>query len=250
MNNNNNKKNSAVSEFIAGKGFYIALFVSIAMIGTACYFAYTQTSNNITNQLENLSSITSSDTDSQYEVDNPQTSIPKVTEATSKAETIISNNEKAELGEHHSYSELPVQAPANTAQPIAMPIEGETLMAFSGDELVKSPTTGTWQTHNGIDIAGNLGDQVRAMTSGTITEIADDPLFGVTVVIDHNNGLIGRYCNLNEGVTVEVGAKVAGGSIIGTIGETADIESNQPYHLHFEVTKDGQYIDPTSIITK
>ena len=79
-----------------------------------------------------------------------------------------------------------------------MPIEGEILNPFSNFELVKSKTTGVWQTHNGVDISGNLGDEIKAMTSGTVIEVTEDALWGVCVTIDHGNGITARYCNLNK----------------------------------------------------
>lgn len=129
-----------------------------------------------------------------------------------------------------------------------MPIEGEVLNEFSGGELVKSKTTGAWQTHNGVDIAASLGDAVASAGSGTVSAVDNDPLWGIIVTVDHGNGIITRYSNLNEGVTVQVGQEVSGGEEIGAVGETADIETAEKSHLHFEVIKNGSFVNPIDMI--
>ena len=115
---------------------------------------------------------------------------------------------------------------------------------YSGGELVRSKTTGAWQTHNGADIKADLGDSVTACDSGTISAVENDPLWGVTVTIDHGNGIVTKYCGLNSDTSVQTGQEVSRGEEIGTVGNTADIESSEECHLHLEVMKNGAYVDP------
>jgi len=215
------KKNS--KSILNGKGFYIALALSVAMVGAACYFAYTQTANDIAGQLD--STLSKSDSREAAEV---KTDVPKLTTAETIAEA--SDLAKPEV------------------RKLVMPIEGEVMNEFSNGELVKSNTTGAWQTHNGVDIQATLGDPVIASDSGTVSAIEEDPLWGVTVTIDHGNGIITRYCNLNSGVTVQAGQQISSGEEIGAVGETADIETSDESHLHFEVLKNGSYVDPLSMM--
>ncbi|MGN1086339.1 MAG: peptidoglycan DD-metalloendopeptidase family protein, partial [Porcipelethomonas sp.] len=84
--------------------------------------------------------------------------------------------------------------------------------------------------------------------SGTVAAVDNDPLWGITVTVDHGNGIITRYSNLNEGVTVQVGQEVGSGEEIGAVGETADIETSEESHLHFEMVKNGSYVNPLEII--
>lgn len=67
------KKNS--KSILSGKGFYVALALSVAMVGAACYFAYTQTSNDISGRLESSSSSEAQ----EREAAEIQTDIPKIT---------------------------------------------------------------------------------------------------------------------------------------------------------------------------
>ena len=65
------------------------------------------------------------------------------------------------------------------------------------------------------------------------------------------DGLISIYSNLDAAIPdgITVGAKVEGGQLIGGVGETAIIEQCDDAHLHFEVMKDGKYLDPLDYIT-
>lgn len=236
------KKNS--KSVLSGKGFYVALALSIAMVGGACYFAYTQTADNISGKLK--SSVTSSE--SEKEAAGIQTDIPKVTLAPYTREAVVTETQpETECSEDESESKSE-EAAKPEEKKFSMPIEGEVLNEFSNGELVKSKTTGAWQTHNGIDISAALGDTVLSAGSGTVAAVDNDPLWGITVTIDHGNGIITRYSNLNEGVTVQVGQEVGSGEEIGAVGETADIETLEKSHLHFETVKNGSYVNPLEII--
>lgn len=236
-----NKNSKSV---LSGKGFYVALAVSIAMVGAACYFAYTQTADNISGKLR--SSVSSSET--EKEAAEIKTDIPKVTLAPYTMEETVTETEP----ETESCEDEEDEQSEETAKPeekeFSMPVEGEVLNEFSNGELVKSKTTGAWQTHNGIDISASLGDIVLSAGSGTVAAVDNDPLWGITVTIDHGNGIITRYSNLNEGVTVQVGQEVGSGEEIGAVGETADIETSEESHLHFEMVKNGSYVNPLEII--
>lgn len=128
-----------------------------------------------------------------------------------------------------------------------MPVSGEILNEFSWGELVKS-AGGVWKTHDGIDLAADAGAEVKSMTSGTVTEIYSDPLWGNCVVIDHGQTVIGCYYGLSPDISVNIGDKVSSGQVIGCIGSTADIESDLPSHLHFALKYEGSWIDPVSYI--
>lgn len=250
------KRNS--KSVLNGKGFYIALALSVAMVGAACYFAYTQTADDITGQLQSVSEA-SDLSDSEREAANVQTDIPKptviqtepawadITEATTTVNS-TENTEESEPEENVVYDGEAEETAKPQERKLSMPLEGDILNEFSNGELVKSNTTGAWQTHNGIDIKAAVGDPVVAADSGTVSEVKDDPLWGVTVSIDHGNGIISRYCNLNSGVTVQAGQEVSAGEEIGAVGDTADIETSEESHLHFEVTKNGSFEDPLKLM--
>ena len=73
-------------------------------------------------------------------------------------------------------------------------------------------------------------------------------MLGTCVTIDHGNGIVARYCNLNKTLTVKEGDIVSAGTVLGAIGDSAVSELSDPSHLHFEITENGKFIDPISLI--
>ena len=128
------------------------------------------------------------------------------------------------------------------------PIKGEILREFAKDSLVFSNTLQEWVTHNGVDIKADKTSVVKAAANGTVSAIKNDPRYGLTVIITHDNGYQTIYSNLLTAEFVVKGEKVEIGQSIGTVGNSASFESEDEYHLHFEVLKDGEYLDPTQFM--
>ena len=130
------------------------------------------------------------------------------------------------------------------------PVEGEIIKKFSNENLIYSETLKEWTTHMGIDISAELTTVVKASEEGTIKAIKNDPRYGITVIIEHVNGFETRYANLLTAEFVKEGEEIKKGQTIGTIGNTAIFEIVDTPHLHFEILKNGEYIDPTQIISE
>lgn len=95
--------------------------------------------------------------------------------------------------------------------------------------------------HNGIDLAGNLGADIYSTANGIVTKATYSPFgYGNFVLIKHANGYETRYAHLNE-INVKEGDNVKKGDLIGFLGTTG--LSTGP-HLHYEVIKNGNSIDP------
>ena len=124
------------------------------------------------------------------------------------------------------------------------PVDGEIIKPHSETELSYSKTMEDWRLHRGIDISASIGTTVKAAASGEVSECYTDTAYGVTVVIDHGNGLFSKYCNLASDKMVEIGQTVEKGTAIGVVGDTAEFEVADKAHLHFEVIKDGNGVDP------
>ena len=112
------------------------------------------------------------------------------------------------------------------------------------EALAYSETMGDWRTHDGLDLATELGAQVLATANGTVSDIYQDDFMGTTVEIDHGNGLTSQYSNLAEVPTVAVGDAVKTGTVIGSVGATAAAELGSQPHLHFAMYQDGNPITP------
>ena len=124
------------------------------------------------------------------------------------------------------------------------PVEGEITTDFAKDSLIYSNTLQEWVTHNGIDIKADKATIVKASAEGTVKSIKNDPRYGITVVIEHVNGFSSVYANLVTAEFVKEGETVKQGQTVGTVGNTATFEIADDAHLHFEMLKDNEYIDP------
>ena len=117
---------------------------------------------------------------------------------------------------------------------------------------VYSATMNDFRVHQGIDIATADGADVLATARGTVSLVWSDPLMGQCLSVDHGNGVVSIYKNLSaelaEGITKD--AKVTAGQKLGTVGNTALVESAEEAHLHFEMTYNGEAVDPLSYISE
>lgn len=130
------------------------------------------------------------------------------------------------------------------------PVKGEIIGAFSVETLAYDATMGDWRTHDGLDIAAGVGDQVLAAGSGTVREVVYDQFLGETVTIEHPDGVLTTYSNLTSRPVVAEGDVVSTGDVLGSIGTTATVETHLPSHLHFTMTVDGSPVDPEDYLVK
>ncbi len=128
-----------------------------------------------------------------------------------------------------------------------LPVSGEMQRDFSGDNLIWDETMKDWRTHNGVDIASSVGDEVDTAAAGKVIYAAFDERYGYVVKVDHQNGVTTVYKNLGK-ITVKEGDNVDEGQMIGTVGDSHSFESAQSAHLHFEVLEDGGYKNPVNFI--
>jgi len=124
------------------------------------------------------------------------------------------------------------------------PVEGDIIMDYSMDMPIYWKTLDQYMVHGGIDISSDSGTPVQACAGGTVTKIEEDDGMGVTVEINHGNGLISVYSNLAADGLIELGEVVTQGTVIGKVGQSAMFEFESPDHLHFEMKKNGEYADP------
>ena len=128
------------------------------------------------------------------------------------------------------------------------PVEGEKIKDYSKDNLVYSSTLDEWTTHLGIDFAAEKTDIVKAAADGKVKSIKNDTRYGLTVVIEHENGFESIYSSLLTAEFINVGEEVKQGQTIATVGNTARFEISDETHIHFEIKKDGINVDPNIYI--
>ena len=241
--------------------FFLVMLLCTAMIGASCWFAYTQTARDITLEIDSITDMNSRiaaavpETGVPRETDLPVTTAPRQTTAETKATYPVIKPTETRTKTVTEAETMPIaEQTAAPAKPVVipsrMPCNGEVLQPFSNGELVKSVTTGVWQTHNGTDIAASPGDPVYPIEAGVVTDIEENALWGICITVDHQNGYFSKYCGLAPGLAVTEGDKVDPNDPIGSVGTTAEIESALPTHLHFEVRQGDTLIDPVSYLEK
>ena len=173
------------------------------------------------------------------EVETPKTEELTVPEQTTvkTQEPTVEQEETLSVGLFSGEKEIRMRKPA----------EGTVTKAYSEGKPVKSKTMGDWRVHNGVDIAAEQGSEIAAPADGKILRAEMDSLTGYTVSIDHGNKTVSILYNLSQEDRVKAGQDVKAGDIIGTAGNTAKTEMLEDAHVHVEVTKDGEYVNPESL---
>ena len=121
--------------------------------------------------------------------------------------------------------------------PLTAPVSGRVTSEFG---MRSDPLDGTQRFHSGIDIACPTGTPIRAAGAGRVVFAGDRGGYGLCVVVDHGDGLSTLYAHQNR-LLVDKGDPVAAGQAVGLSGSTG--RSTGP-HLHFEVRRDGQAVNP------
>ena len=225
----------------AGKGMAIAVVLGVAAVSVASLTAYNRTMSRLTP--------TESDTVTEntwvFEPENDAADVP----ANNSKDDIPMTEQTAEAAEEAATTEAEeVNKPVVIESRNIMPVDGEISHPFSNGELVKSETLGVWKTHDGCDILCALDTEVKSMSSGVVKEISEDPLWGVCVVVEQDNGLEVHYCGLAKELEIKTGQTVQEGAIIGKTSDTCQAEILQEPHLHLGVKQGGKWIDPMSVM--
>jgi len=100
--------------------------------------------------------------------------------------------------------------------------------------------------HPGIDIAIPSGSYVLAAGDGRVLDVAEDPVYGLHLVLDHGAGYRTLYGHTSF-ATVQPGDRVFRGEVVALSGSTG--RSTAP-HLHFEILRDGEPVDPLSLVQR
>ena len=131
----------------------------------------------------------------------------------------------------------------------SLPLKSPTVLKWYNDsELLYNETLKQWESHMAIDLTSE-DNNVCAVLDGVVTNVEYSYEFGTTVTITHQNGFVSKYSSLSEDSNVTISDKVSAGQVIGTMSQSATNESLSGAHLHFELFKDGQKVDPANYLT-
>ena len=230
-----------VSDFMAGKGFYIVLLLCVMALGVSGYYLLSGFGQEPAEPVSGRVTVVVTPAPTPAPVPSaavrpPATATPRPAPT---AEPIPEATAPAEV------SQAPAAEPTTaTASVFTWPVKGEVLRPWAVETLNYDETMGDWRTHDGVDIAAPAGTQVIAPAGGTISDLYTDDLMGTTVVILHADGVMSTCSNLAAVPTVEIGDPVRTGDVIGSVGTSAIAESAEASHLHHSKPKDGESGDP------
>lgn len=136
----------------------------------------------------------------------------------------------------------------DSGQPQTAP---EETMAAPVNGILRSPygprmaaDTGQMEMHYGIDVTAEAGSSVYAAFSGNVTMIKEHPEYGLTIYLEHPNNMVTIYGRVAN-PAVAAGERISRGQEIAVVAARDAGES----HIHFEVWKDREPVDPEGYLS-
>ncbi len=183
--------------------------------------------------------------ESEEEMKAPIVEVPpeeEIKQTTQKAEVVV-----ADEGEQEEQEEVQEEKTEPEVIEFYAPVGGKVIEEYLGDDLVYSEALRDWRTHKGVDFEAGLGEEVKTSAQGVVERVFDSGM-GRCVIIDHRNGFKTMYANLEEDTKVKEGDEVKAGDVIGKVGNTALGDITDLPHVHFEMIKDGNNVNPTEFL--
>ena len=130
------------------------------------------------------------------------------------------------------------------------PLQGEVVLPYSIDHAIYDPTLEQYRTNASISFSAEEGAEVKAAAAGTVKAITEDTEAGNMVIIEHADGWLTTYGQLNDAVAVKEGDKVQQGQAIGSVDAPTKYGAALGTHLEFAMEKDGEPKDPVENLKK
>lgn len=215
-------------------GFYLALFVCICLVAIGGIWF---TKNNV----EELTSNDLFVNESGEKITNEEDEIhliEKEKQEDNSIPTSTESKENLEKAKEKQKSEI-------------------SKLSFLGEKVVReysekqpsySKTLDVWEIHKGLDISADSGYEVKSLLDGKVVNVFRDDQHGISVKVESSNNVVVVYSNLDEKTNVKKGQEVTEGQVLGTIGNTTSVESEDGTHVHVEAFKGDEYIDPMTLI--
>lgn len=216
-------------------GFYIAVCCCVLVIAIVGYVSWT--AGNSKTEIPEYS-------DSSYTEVSDLPNLSEISEIANKEEEPIEEPERATIPVEEKTAPVAKNVITEDNTPsFQKPVSGEIISDFSGDNLIFYETLADWRSHNGVDFAAKEGEAVSASADGVVESVYSDSM-GNCIVIDHENGLKTLYANLADPEEDITGKNVKQGDKIGNVGNSALADLSEESHLHFELIKDEEPVDP------
>lgn len=215
-------------------GFYLALFVCICLVAIGGVWF---TKNNVDELTSNDLFVNKTNENSKRDEDEvhliekeaeKDDSIPTSTESKE-------NLEKAKEKQENKSSKLSF-------------LGTKVVREYSEKEPSYSKTLDLWEIHKGLDISADKGYEVKSLLDGKVVNVFKDDKHGISVRVEGANNVVVVYSNLDEKTNVKKGQEVTEGQVLGTVGNTTSVESEDGTHVHVEAFKGEESIDPMTLL--
>ncbi len=237
-----NKSKSKIIRFLNGRAFYAVLCLCFIALGVAAWSGLEGMKiMNAERDDNSTSSLNSSSEVDVLQIGTPSSALT--------SEEDNSNNIESETEAVIPSEPVTEEVAAPVATFFVNPVLGKVIKGFSDTELQYSLTMCDMRLHKAVDLEANEGTPVIAAGEGTIVDVYTDAMLGSVVEIDHGNGIVAKYCGLNEEPFVKKGDTVDSSKQIGTVGIIPS-ESVEQRHIHIEFFKNGKAVSPMNYIPK
>lgn len=266
------------TDFLRSKGFYIALGTGVlAFAGLLVAYSYNNTKQELKEQ-------TAIDLNQPAQLDDiPDNDMPEL-----ESELVGSNKDEALTAPVDSDSAIPdkkeekdeetedekedagtetdaeVPVLSDAAEPdngpdivagleyageqsLTWPLMGNVILPYSMDTTVYYSTLKSYKCNPGMLIAGEEGASVFAAYEGVVSSVTDTNEYGTVVTVDMGNGYQATYGQVMN-VRVQEGETVSKAQVIAEVGPVSSYYTEEGTHLYFKMTKDGEPINPLTLI--
>lgn len=215
-------------------GFYLALFVCICLVAIGGVWF---TKNNVDELTSNDLFVNKTNENSNKEEDEVHL-IEKETEKDDSIPTSTESKENLEKAKEKQENEI---------SKLSF-LGNEVIREYSDKEPSYSKTLDLWEVHKGLDISADEGYEVKSLLDGKVVNVFKDDKHGISVKVESSNNVVVVYSNLDEKTNVEKGQEIVEGQVLGTVGNTTSVESEDGTHVHVEAFKGEESIDPMTLL--
>lgn len=150
----------------------------------------------------------------------------------------ISDNIALEVKQQVQEEQKRQRGTINGVYMAVVPVNGNITSRYGSRESIRS------HDHRGLDIAAKTGTPIKAAADGTIKYSGTMSGYGNLIIIDHGNGITTYYGHCSKLYKTQ-GQQVRAGDVIAAVGSTGN---STGAHLHFEIRKNGEYLNPAKYI--
>ena len=189
---------------------------------------------------------------------SPEISITASEPVNEQAEVKLSgieneNTDNEDISENSDKEEIPSEAPTVTSesvrsQRVCPTGENKKIISeYSMNNMVYFETLKDWRLHKGTDYAADKGQEIYSISDGLVSAVVKNELYGDGVELEYKNGFKATYYGIKPDGNISVGARIKAGDVVGTVTEIP-CEKSLEAHIHLEMTKDGQYVNPETCL--